>query len=333
MRIRLILAVLVLVAAGSAAYLYLDYQRFLTAPLAVGEDGLSVEMRPGMVYPDLVNQLVERRLTQGGWRWRLLGRQSPFAGSLQAGEYLFREPLTPLELLQKMASGEVVLHTLTVIEGWRFNELMQAVSGHPALKQTLPADAGPELVASELGLESVEGRFLPETYRFPRGTSDVEFLERARQSMDRVLARAWERRMSGLPYERPYEALIMASIIEKETGRADERGRIAGVFVRRLQKRMRLQTDPTVIYGLGDAFDGDLRRRDLRTDTPYNTYTRHGLPPTPIAMPGQASVEAALNPEDGDALYFVSRGDGSHVFSATLEEHNRAVDEYQRKRR
>jgi UPF0755 protein len=186
-----------------------------------------------------------------------------------------------------------------------------------------------------LGLagEHPEGRFFPDTYYYTRGMSDVQLLQRAYQTMTQFLARAWQERDPDLPYQKPYEALIMASIIEKETGAPDERRQIAGVFVRRLQKHMRLQTDPTVIYGIGADFDGNLRRRDLTTDTPYNTYRRRGLPPSPIAMPGAEAIIAALHPDDSDKLYFVARGDGSHYFSATIEEHNRAVRKYQLKRK
>jgi UPF0755 protein len=229
-----------------------------------------------------------------------------------------------------LVNGEVVQHSLTIIEGWTFQQLLQAVRSHPMLTQTL-ADADPQAVMEALAEPGThpEGWFYPDTYRFPRGTSDVEFLRRAYRVMQQRLAAEWEKRAEGLPLKSPYEALVLASLIERETAVAAERTRIAGVFVRRLRKGMRLQTDPTVIYGMGDAYEGRIRWRDLRTDTPYNTYTRHGLPPTPIAMPSGAAINAALNPADGKELYFVSRGDGSHHFSATLEEHNAAVRCYQ----
>ena len=222
------------------------------------------------------------------------------------------------------------------IEGWTFHEALIAIREHPAVSVTGEPDPGARIVR-ELGLEgdNAEGWLLPETYAFPRGTTDVELVRMAAEAMREQLREAWERRGDGLPIEDPYEALILASIIEKETGLASERPRIAGVFARRLERGMRLQTDPTVIYGLGSAFDGNLRRADLERDTPYNTYTRSGLPPTPIALPGRASLDAAVRPAAGDALYFVATGepDGSHYFSRTLEEHNQAVRRYLARRR
>jgi UPF0755 protein len=233
------------------------------------------------------------------------------------------------DLIDTLVEGRVVLHAATIVEGWTFHQLRRALASHPSLVQTL-GDADDDEVMARLGRpgEHPEGRFFPETYRFPRGTTDVAFLERAMRTMDRRLRDAWERRDGGLPYANEYELLVMASLIEREARIKAERPIIAGVFVRRLQLNMRLQTDPTVMYGLGPDFRGRLRTVHLRTDTPYNTYTRHGLPPTPIAMPGWSSLEAAIHPADGDALFFVSRGDGSHHFSATLEEHNRAVARY-----
>jgi UPF0755 protein len=222
---------------------------------------------------------------------------------------------------------------LTLVEGWNFREVLEAVREHPVIVDTLPAEATASDVMALLGHpdEHPEGRFFPDTYLFPRDTTDVQFLMRAFERMETILEDEWEQRAAELPLKDPYEALILASIIEKETGRADERTEIAGVFIRRLRKGMLLQTDPTVIYGLGDSFDGNLRRRDLEADNPYNTYRRAGLTPTPIAMPGRDAIHAALHPADGDALYFVAKGDGSHQFSATLGEHNRAVRRYQLK--
>ena len=228
-------------------------------------------------------------------------------------------------------AGRVRLHALTIVEGWTVQELLAAVRAHPAIRQTLTADS-PESLAAELGLARphAEGLFFPDTYRFARGTSDVEVLRQAQALMQKKLASAWARRAPDLPLNDPYEALILASIVERETALDRERPLIAGVFLRRLRRGMRLQTDPTVIYGLGSTFDGDLRRRDLRSDTPYNSYTRAGLPPTPIALPGEASLLAAVQPAPGEALYFVATGlpDGSHVFSATLAEHEAAVARY-----
>jgi UPF0755 protein len=245
---------------------------------------------------------------------------------LQAG-------LTPEQLLRRLAEGKVVQHSITLVEGESFKLMMQRIAAHPVLEQTLDS-IEPDAVMKAVGHPGIhpEGRFLPETYHFPRGSSDVDLLRRAYRDMEAFMQASWAERDSDIPLQTPYDALILASIVEKETAVAEERARISGVFTRRLEKGMRLQTDPTVIYGLGDSFDGDIRYRDLRTDTPYNTYTRSGLPPTPIAMPGKDAILAALHPAEGKALYFVARGDGSHQFSSTLKEHNRAVDRYQRKR-
>ena len=241
------------------------------------------------------------------------------------------EGLTPAALLDLLVSGKVIEYSLTLVEGWTFAQVLEATRSHPVLVQSLAPDAGPGDVMTALGHpgEHPEGRYFPDTYQFPRGTTDLQVLARSYDRMAEVLAREWDARAEGLPITDPYEALTLASIVEKETGRAEERPAIAGVFVRRLEKGMLLQTDPTVIYGLGDAFDGNLRRRDLERDTPYNTYTRAGLTPTPICMPGRDAIHAVLHPADGDALYFVATGDGGHHFSATLSEHNRAVRRYQ----
>jgi UPF0755 protein len=275
--------------------------------------------------------LHERGLLDRSWYFTLYARFSGLAARMQAGEYQIDSTLTPRELLALLVSGRVVQHAFTLIEGWNFHELMQALRGDGVLVQTLPNDAAPERVMAALGFEKThpEGRFLPDTYHFPRGTNDVQFLQRAHRAMQAYLAEQWGEREENLPLESPDEALILASIVEKETGAAEERPLIAGVFVNRLRKGMKLQTDPTVIYGIGPDFDGNIRRRDLRRDTPYNTYTRYGLPPTPIAMPGRAAIRAALHPEKTDALYFVARGDGTHKFSATLAEHEAAVIKYQ----
>ena len=263
----------------------------------------------------------------------VLGRYLEFDSRLKAGEFQLRQGTNPEQLLEQFASGQVVQHSLTLIEGETFGDMMLRISQHNVLEHTLASlDNAAVMAAIGKPDEHPEGRFLPETYYFPRGTSDVEFLRRAYQDMHEFLLGAWEKRDPDLPLKTSYEALVLASIVEKETGVAAERPQIAGVFVRRLRKGMRLQTDPTVIYGIGDSFDGDIRYRDLRTDTPYNTYTRFGLPPTPIALPGREAILAVLHPDDGNSLYFVARGDGSHHFSSTLKEHNRAVDRYQRKR-
>ncbi len=236
-------------------------------------------------------------------------------------------------MLDRIVAGRVIQYPLTIVEGWTFRQLRQALAAHPQLTQTLAGLSDAEIMA-RLGRPGAhpEGWFLPDTYHFPKGFTDEAFLRRALTAMEQRLTQVWERRAPDTPLNDPYQALVLASIIEKETGVAAERAEIAGVFARRLRLGMRLQTDPTVIYGLGEAFDGNLRRRDLEADTPYNTYTRPGLPPTPIALPGLAALEAAAQPAAGDALYFVADGQGGHVFSRTLEEHHRAVRRYQQRK-
>jgi UPF0755 protein len=265
-------------------------------------------------------------------RWlRLYVRWHDKGGTIQAGDYLIEQGTTPEALLEQFTSGSVRLYAFTLVEGWNFHEVLMALHSNDAVKATLSDEDWPALLGS-LGANVIhpEGLFLPETYRFPLDTSDRDLLGQAYKLMQEVLAEEWAARSGDTAMQSAYETLVLASIVEKETARADERSKIAGVFTRRLAKRMRLQTDPTVIYGIGPAFDGNLTRKHLTTDTPYNTYTRHGLPPTPIAMPGRAAIRAALNPEDGTALYFVATGldDGSHKFSTTKAEHDAAVAEY-----
>lgn len=326
---KALFVVLLLVVLGSGAFLggaWLQYQAFVKAPLAIPVGGAVFDLQPGSSGRRIVSELAERGLTRDDWRWKLLMRFKQAV--YRAGEYRLEPGLTPPELLELLASGDVIHYRFTLVEGWSFRQLAAALAADPVLELELPYDEGQEQAVLELfpGMDHPEGWFLPETYQFIRGDSDVEILTRAHEAMDQALMDAWESRLTGLPLQSPYELLILASIIEKETALESERGQIAGVFVRRLSRGMRLQTDPTVIYGLGESFDGDIRRRDLRTDTPYNTYTRHGLPPTPIAMPGRASLQAAAHPEPGETLYFVADGKGGHTFSRTLAEHQAAVD-------
>jgi len=326
---KLLGALLLLLSLIGGWYGY-AYKSFAQRPLQVGEAGVQLELLPGESFSAMARELEQRSIIDDARYLKWMARLKGVSHRIQAGEYRITPGTTPPELLSMLVAGRVEQYTLTLVEGWSFREVMEAVRSHPKLRQTLDA-ADPQTVMAQLGYpgQHPEGRFFPDTYHFPGNLTDVEFLRRAYRAMERRLAQEWAERAEGLPYETPYEALVMASIVEKETGQPDERAAIAGVFVRRLQRGMRLQTDPTVIYGLGAGFDGNLRRRDLRGDTPYNTYRHHGLPPTPIAMPGGAALHAALHPAEGDALYFVSRGDGSHHFSATLEEHNRAVARYQ----
>lgn len=322
-----ILAV-ILVTAGISAW---HMHRFLSTPLTVPDSGAVFVIEPGSSLSAVARKLVEEGMLPVDFALRFYGRWTDQAGNIQAGEYLIEPGTTPRELLEQFTRGAVKLYSFTIVEGWNHRELLAALQGSDAVQATMSDEDWPGLLA-ELGatVTHPEGLFLPETYRFPRNTTDRKVLSQAYELMQRVLDMEWALHGDEAPVDSPYEALILASIVEKETARADERPRIAGVFARRLEKGMRLQTDPTVIYGIGAAFNGNLTRRDLQTDTPYNTYTRRGLPPTPIAMPGRAAINAALNPASGKELYFVATGlgDGSHKFSETKAEHDAAVAEY-----
>ncbi len=323
-------AVIVVLASLAAGWVVLDYRAFLHTPLTVGADGMDIMVEPGMTLHTVANELAQRGALRTPAYLVWLGRLENKSQRIQAGEYQIAPNTTPRALLNMMIAGHVRLHSFTIVEGWTFAQLRQALAQEPALKHDVENLNDAQLM-EKLGHagEHPEGRFLPETYHFPKGASELNFLRRAYDAMAQHLAREWAEREQGLPLESPYQALILASIVEKETAVEQERARIAGVFVRRLTQGMRLQTDPTVIYGMGDRYNGNIRRSDLRRDTPYNTYTRAGLPPTPIALPSAESVHAALHPAEGDALFFVSKGDGTHEFSATLAEHNRAVAKYQ----
>ncbi|QKT04840.1 endolytic transglycosylase MltG [Ectothiorhodospiraceae bacterium 2226] len=322
-----VLSILVLLGGAAAAVLWVDYRTHMHGSLAV-EEAQRLVVAPGSSVQRVARQLHAMGALERPRYFVAAARLGDKAHRLQAGEYALEPGLSPAQLLQRMVDGRVVLYPFTIVEGWHFGQLMQAIRNQEFLEQTLPHDAEAIMAALGAAGEHPEGRFLPDTYLAPRGTSDLDLLRRAFRAMEVYLEEQWAQRSAGLPIDTPYQALILASIIERETGQVHERHKVAGVFTRRLQLNMRLQTDPTVIYGLGDDYTGRLRRRDLDTDTPYNTYTRHGLPPTPIAMPGRAAIHAALHPEEGEYLYFVSRGDRSHHFSATLQEHNRAVRKY-----
>jgi UPF0755 protein len=318
-------ALALLMAATAAAVAWHRYQTFLATPLDVPAGGMVFQLEPGETGNGIVSRISRLGLTRHGWEWRMLMRLQPRI--YRAGEYQIEAGIRPAGLLELLSSGRVIQYRFTLVEGWTFSQLAAALAANPVLEHLLDLDTpvSGTVVADAFGIDHPEGWFLPETYQFTRGHSDRDILQRSYRAMQDELDRAWAGRDPDLPLKNPYELLILASIIEKETALDEERGEIAGVFVRRLLKGMRLQTDPTVIYGMGEAFDGDIRRRDLKTDTPYNTYTRHGLPPTPIAMPGRASLDAAARPASGDTLYFVADGEGGHTFSRTLEEHQEAV--------
>ena len=311
-------------------------QSFLSTPLVVAEEGTTFEIKPGTAFGEISRQLEQAGIVSSASLLRFYARWTGKAGTVQAGEYRVESGTTPVDLLRQFTSGGVRLYSFTIIEGWNHRDLLKALHAHPQVAASMTDEDWPPLL-SELGADTrhPDGLFLTETYHFPKGTSDRALLTQAYEHMQAALGEEWPTRDTTSPVKTPYEALVLASIVEKETARVDEREKIAGVFARRLSKRMRLQTDPTVIYGIGADFDGNLTRRDLRTDTPYNTYTRHGLPPTPIAMPGRAAVYAALHPAAGEELYFVATGlgDGSHKFSRTKDEHDAAVREYLRRLR
>ncbi len=316
-------------------WIWMTYDEFANEPLSLAEARMFV-VPPGSSAASVGNRLAAQGLITQPSFFRWLARLEGKAASIQAGEYRLEPGISPMGALLLFSSGRTFQHELTLVEGWNLWETLAAIQAHPAIEQTLTGEGSRDermmALAVALGEPAdthLEGRFLPDTYHFPRGTTDIAFLRRAQAAMDVYLSEAWLGRDREVPYANPYEALIMASIVEKETGVPEERASIAGVFVRRLKKKMLLQTDPTVIYGMGEVYDGNIRRADLRRDTPYNTYTRKGLPPTPIAMPGREAINAALHPLDGKALYFVATGEGRHVFSDTLEEHNAAVRKYQ----
>ncbi len=318
------LLLLALLAAG--AWLY----HFATSPVVVPEGARQFQLKKGRSLRGVSGDLAAAGILREPWSFYWMGRLLGRADDLQAGGYEFPERTTPYRMLEMMAQGEVTQAQITFIEGWTFAQVRAALAANPQLSHQT-AGLSNEEILRRIGARQnhPEGLFFPDTYHFSPGTSDLKILQRAHETLESRLDALWAARAPGLPYRSPYEALIMASIVEKETGLEADRAMIAAVFVNRLKRQMRLQTDPTVIYGLGEGFDGNLRRRDLEADTPYNTYTRTGLPPTPIAMPGLRALEASLRPARSDALYFVARGDGSSHFSSSLDDHNRAVRRYQ----
>jgi len=321
-RLLPVASVLLIIAAASTLGLWQQYQRFLHYPLHIEEAGLVLVVESGASIRSVLAKLEQKGATRIDWCWRLLSRLQ--AVTIKTGEYTLSPDMLPEQLLKLLASGKVINYRFTIVEGWSLKQLLNALGNDPVLHHTIEdvVELGqlPGLPAGNL-----EGRFLPETYVFVRGDSDLQVLTRAYRDMQKSLAMVWAGRDTGLPYEIPDELLVMASIVEKETSLGSERADIAGVFVRRLLKNWRLETDPTVIYGMGESYQGNIRRKDLKKDTPYNTYTRHGLPPTAIALPGLASLQAAAHPAGGEAMFFVANGRGGHTFSSTLEAHNKAV--------
>ena len=324
---------LVLLAALSLGLVAWKLYAALEQPLQL-DNLYTLEVKTGDTPSGLFQRLERESVLKDAFWLRLYWRLNLSGQNLHGGEYRLLPSMTARDMVGLWQRGEVVQHTLTLVEGWNFRQVRAALKASPLIEQTI-SELSDSQVMAELGYADLhpEGRFFPDTYSFTRGVTDIELLRRAFARLESVLAEEWAGRSEGLPYKDPYQELIMASIIEKETGVPEERGEIAGVFVRRLARGMLLQTDPTVIYGMGESYRGRITRADLRRPTPYNTYTNAGLPPTPIAMVGREAIHAALHPLEGSSLYFVARGDGSHVFSNTLAEHNRAVREYQLKRR
>lgn len=314
--------------AGGYAY----WQDRLAAPLQLDESML-YQVPDGAGFNRVVTELGQRDVISAPWALKLLARVAPDrVPTLHAGEYRLTPEMSSREMMTLLGSNRVVTYSLTVPEGWTFAQMRERLNAAPKLAHRTADMSDDEVMALiDAAQAHPEGRFFPDTYQYHRGMSDADILRRAYQRMERMLDQAWQERADELPFDTPYEALIMASLVERETGDPDERGKIAGVFKRRLARGMRLQTDPTVIYGMGSRYDGNITRADLREETPYNTYVIDGLPPTPIAMPGESALKAAVNPEPGNTLYFVATGDGSHHFSRSLREHNNAVNRYIRR--
>jgi UPF0755 protein len=316
---------------------WLSYQKFLTQPILFPENKHSITVKPGDNVTRLANHWLQQgwfgktatdKLVKPKHYLRLLCHLRPELKQIKTGEFLLAKSETPISLLEKLVKGQVKQYPFTIIEGMNRYQVIKAIKANNKLNQDI--ELSDMLLAKQLALPaaSIEGWLFPDTYYFTGQSSALELLKRATQTMQQVLEKEWKNRAPNLPYKNQYEALIMASIVEKETALDSEREKVAGVFVRRLDKGMRLQTDPTVIYGIGESFNGDITRNDLKTPTPYNTYVIKGLPPTPIAMPSERSIYAALNPASGSALYFVADGKGGHTFSDTLEQHNKAVQRY-----
>lgn len=320
---------MVLLLLGAVGAYVWQGARSLDAPLRLTAP-LRFKVNPGASFARVASELAGQGVIANPRAWVFYARWSRLAPAVKAGEYEIQPGITPRELLVKMVNGQVLLHSFTIVDGWRTQDMLAALRRNSDIVPSLQ-ERGADLMG-KLGSPGVdpEGQFLPETYRFIAGTPDIEMLRQAHAALTKELEAAWAGRDPGLPLQNSRELLIMASIVEKESGVPQELGKIAGLYLHRLSMGMRLQADPTVIYGLGDRYDGDIRTVDLRTDGPYNTYTRVGLPPTPIALASAAVIRATAHPEKTDALYFVAspKGDGSHVFSATLEEHNAAVASY-----
>lgn len=324
-----IISIIVVLISFACAWFLMDYHKFTLTPLQLQESETYYELKPGSSIYSIAQEFEDNGWIKNKLYLRIYAKLNKLTG-IKAGEYALSKNLTPVKLLKNFIDGKVVLHQITLIEGWNFKQMMQAVQQNSKISHTL-AGQSDEQIMQGIGKSELhpEGQFLPDTYTFSRNITDRELLRTAHNALQKSLQSAWEGRVEGLPLKTPYEALTLASIVEKETGVASERPLIAGVFTTRLRKNMKLQTDPTVIYGMGDQFKGNIKRKHLKQDTPYNTYVHRGLTPTPISMPGQAAINAVMHPKEEGYLYFVAKGDGSHYFSKTLKEHNNAVRKYQ----
>ena len=312
---------------------YLQTRRFAGQPLALDQETVQFTVEKGDGLNRILPKMRAAGITRGAdWQWKALALQTGMSGRIHVGDYRISRQDTPAEVLHKLAVGDTARVKFTLIEGWNYKQLMQQLKDLPEPVDDVTGLSPSEVMAlvGKKGMHP-EGRFLPDTYFVPLSGKKSQILIDAAAAMDKALAEAWDGRDKTLPLQSAEQLLVLASIVEKETGQAHERPQIAGVFVRRLQAGMRLQTDPTVIYGMGDGYQGNIRKQDLRRDTPYNTYTRAGLPPTPIAMPGRAALLASAHPAGGDALYFVAKGNGEHLFSASYDAHRKAVQTYQKK--
>jgi UPF0755 protein len=327
LRLKLLFLLTVAAALGFCGWMIW----FAVSPVEIASPSVEFSIRPGSALRGATRQIIDAGVSLPAWQFNLLVRANGAGTSIKAGRYQVSDGVTPIEILRKITRGDFAQADILIVEGWTFRQIRAALKANADLEHDSDAMSDAEIMA-KLGASetSPEGMFFPDTYVFAKGESDFTVLGHAYRTMKNHLQSAWEQRASDLPITDPREALILASIVEKETGRTGDRTMIAGVLLNRLHVRMKLQTDPTVIYGMGGQFNGNLRKKDLLTDTPFNTYTRRGLPPHPIAMPGLASIAAVTNPAATDALYFVSRGDGTSEFSRTLAEHNRAVARYQK---
>lgn len=321
----------ILFSVLAVSILAIQLFRFQYKEIQLPGDEYIFAIESGSNIKTITNQLSLEKIIEDPWLFILLAKLKGVETKVRVGEYRLRPGQSSSSLLTLFTTGNSIQYSFTVIEGWTFRQMMAQIENHPVIISKLKGKSNDQIMVA-LGYhgQHPEGLFYPDTYQFPKGTTDIQFLKRAYQLMQKQLQKAWRNRAENLPIKTAYEALTLASIIEKETGVGHERSLIASVFIQRLNKNMRLQTDPTIIYGMGDSFDGNIRRKDLKTDTPYNTYLHKGLTPTPIALPGLDAINAALHPANSKALYFVAKGNGTHQFSETLLEHNNAVIKYQR---